>query len=269
LRIVQSRAWIRSDSVLLARVLLNLVSNAIRYTGRGGVVVGCRKRAGQLRIEVWDSGSGIPQDQRRNIFDEFYQLGGGELDGRGGLGLGLAIVDRLCRLLGHPIELSSTVGKGSCFAVVVPVAAEGAARLAIDAQEAADTAGGEVIVVIDDASLVLDAMAGLLRNWGFSVVTADSCDAALARLAEQNKRPQIIISDYHLTGGKSGIEAIERMRGIFAEPIPAFLISGDTSPERLRDARVKGYYLLHKPVQPMRLRALLTQFLKNDALLTA
>jgi CheY-like chemotaxis protein len=117
--------------------------------------------------------------------------------------------------------------------------------------------------VIDDATLVLEAMAGLLRHWGFFVVTAESCDAALARLAEQNKRPDLIISDYHLAG-EFGIEAIERMRHVFGAPVPAFLISGDTSPQRLRDARAKGYYLLHKPVEPMRLRAVLANLLKNE-----
>ena len=112
LRVVSSRAWIRSDFILLERILLNLVSNAVRYTERGGVVIGCRHRNGWLRIDVCDSGIGIPEDQRRNIFGEFYQLHGGEKDRRGGLGLGLAIVDRLCGLLGHPIELDFQRRKG-------------------------------------------------------------------------------------------------------------------------------------------------------------
>ena len=263
LRFVSSSAWVRSDAVLLARILLNLVSNAVRYTSTGGVVVGCRRRADTLRVEVRDSGPGIAEDQQRSIFDEFYQLADARSDRRTGLGLGLAIVDRLCRLLGHSIELTSTVGKGSCFAVVVPLAAARSLSLAPPAPEARTTAGGEVIVVIDDASLVLEAMAGLLRNWGFFVVTAETCDAALARLTEQSKRPDIIISDYHLADGKSGIDAIERLRRVFAAPIPAFLISGDTSPERLRDARAQGYYLLHKPVEPMRIRAVLAQLLRR------
>ena len=125
LRVVSSEAWVRSDFILLERILLNLVSNAVRYTERGGVVVGCRHRDGRLRIEVCDSGIGIPEDQRRNIFGEFYQLDGGEKDRRGGLGLGLAIVDRLCGLLDHPIELTSSVGRGSRFSVSVPSAPAG------------------------------------------------------------------------------------------------------------------------------------------------
>jgi signal transduction histidine kinase/CheY-like chemotaxis protein len=264
LRFVPSTAWVRSDPILLTRIMLNLLSNAVRYTLSGGIIVGCRRRAETLRIEVWDSGPGIPEDQRENIFGEFYQLGDSETDRRSGLGLGLAIVDRLCRLLGHLVELTSALGKGSRFAVVVPLAATHPESLAPAPRHAGAAARGEVVVVIDDAILVLEAMAGLLRHWGFSVVTAESCEAALARLAEQNRRPDLVISDYHLTGG-SGIEAIERMRGVFGTPIPAFLISGDTSPQRLRDARAKGYYLLHKPVEPMRLRAVVANLLKNES----
>jgi signal transduction histidine kinase/CheY-like chemotaxis protein len=263
LRIVPSTAWVRSDPVLLARIMLNLVSNAVRYTLSGGIVIGCRHRAGALRIEVWDSGPGIPENQRQNIFGEFYQLADDQSDRHSGLGLGLAIVDRLCRLLDHSVELTSALGKGSRFTVVVPLAAARAASVSPVAADAGAAGRGEVIVVIDDATLVLEAMAGLLRHWGFFVVTAESCDAALARLAEQNKRPDLIISDYHLAG-EFGIEAIERMRRVFGAPVPAFLISGDTSPQRLRDARAKGYYLLHKPVEPMRLRAVLANLLSNE-----
>jgi CheY-like chemotaxis protein len=122
-----------------------------------------------------------------------------------------------------------------------------------------------VIVVLDDAPLVLQGMGGLLRNWGFCVVTAESYDAALAQLAAQDRRPDLIIADYHLPDGKTGVQAIEVMRNAFGQSIPAFLISGDTHPERLRRVHAKGYLLLHKPVDPMRLRAMLNQLLKNHA----
>ena len=123
LRVVPSRAWVRSDAILLERILLNLVSNAIRYTSRGGVVVGCRRRGDSMRIEVWDSGIGLAEDQHRSIFGEFYQVALPHPVERAGLGLGLSIVDGLCRLLGHPIDLASRPGKGSRFAVSVPWAA--------------------------------------------------------------------------------------------------------------------------------------------------
>src|SRR5262245_55845747 len=122
LRAVSSRAWVRSDIILLERILLNLVSNAVRYTDQGGIVIGCRRHGGQLRLDVCDSGMGVPEDQRRSIFGEFYRLAGPDGDRRGGLGLGLAIVDRLCGLLDHPLELVSTVGRGSRFSVSAPSA---------------------------------------------------------------------------------------------------------------------------------------------------
>jgi signal transduction histidine kinase/DNA-binding NarL/FixJ family response regulator len=262
LRMLSNGAWVRSDFILLERILLNLVSNAVRYTQTGGIVVGCRRRPGVLRIEVWDSGIGIPDDQQRNVFGEFYQLSSARHDSPGGLGLGLAIVERLCRLLDYPIELVSRPGKGSRFAISVPLAAP--ARLTEHPGEVAvDRAAGKSVVVIDDDVLVLDGMRGVLKGWGCDVVTATSEDAALAALSKGERSPDIIISDYRLTDGKTGIDVIERIRRAFGAPIPAFLVSGDTSPERLREARASGYHLLHKPVLPITLRAVVSQLLKE------
>ncbi len=265
LRLVQSTAWVRSDSILLERIVLNLVSNAVRYTASGGVVVGCRRRSGALGIEVWDSGPGIPEDQRRKIFSEFYRLADAARTSQTGLGLGLAIVDRLCALLDHPIELTSTPGKGSCFSVTVPMAAPAALSKSEQPQQAAvDVARGKLVVVIDSDALVLEGMRGLLRNWGCRVVTAATPEAALAEVADvgPETRPDLIISDFHLAEGQSGIAAIAQLRKAYGA-IPAFLMSGDTAPERLRDAQESGYRLLHKPVEPMTLRAMMTKFLKS------
>ena len=266
LRIVSSTAWVRSDFILLERVLLNLVSNAMRYTERGGIAIGCRRRNGRLRIDVCDSGVGIPEDQRRNIFGEFYQLGGETQDRAGGLGLGLAIVDRLCGLLDHPIELRSQVGKGSRFSVSVPSAPAGAG-----AAEAAETPSSitvaepcKLIIVIDDNEAVREGTRGLLRRWGCRVVAADSEDTALARLAELGEAPDLIICDYRLAQGKTGFELINRLCRAYGAQIPAFLISGDTSPERLRQAHQEGYYLLHKPVRPITLRSLVRRLLRDE-----
>lgn len=262
LRLVQSSLWVRSDVILLERILLNLVSNAVRYTAVGGVVVGCRRRGGALRVEVWDSGPGIPEDQQRNIFGEFYRLPGPV---GGGLGLGLAIVDRLCRLLSHPIELASALGSGSRFCVIVPLAA---AQLKFTAPSIApevtiDELKGKLIVVIDEDKLELEGMGGMLQKWGCRIVAAGSDGAALADLADHDRQPDLIISDYHLSDGKSGIDAIEHLRKAFQAPIPAFLLSGDTAPRRLREARVSGFHLLYKPVNPMTLRAMLSKLLKR------
>jgi len=271
LRIVSNSAWVRSDAILLERILLNLVSNAVGYTASGGIVVGCRRRGGQLRIEVWDSGPGIPKDQHQNIFAEFHQLGGRQHERRSGLGLGLAIVDRLCRLLDHRIELTSALGNGSRFSVIVPLVAAQAltAEPKASVRAALGSIRGKLVVVIDDDALVLDSMGGLLRSWGCDAMTATSADVALAGLAEHDRTPDLIICDYRLSDGQNGIEAIQKLREAFSLSIPAFLISGDTAPERLRDARASGYHLLHKPVRPRTLRAMLGQFLKKRDLADA
>ncbi len=264
-RVLSTNAWLRSDFVLLERILFNLVSNAVRYTSHGGVVVGCRKRSDQLRIEVWDTGPGIPLDQRQKIFDEFYRLGNAERDHQPGFGLGLAIVDRLSRLLDHPVELTSKLGHGSRFTVVAPLVATPAAivKTVITAAAALDVASGKLIVVIDDDPLALNGMGGLLRSWGCRVIMGCSGDAALTSLAGHDCPPDLIVSDYQLSDGKTGIEAIELLRVAFRTPISAFLLSGDISTEPLHAAQSGGYHLLHKPVDPMTLRAMLNRMLKK------
>ncbi len=266
LRVRRSDAWVRSDAMLLERILLNLVSNAVRYTLRGGIIVGCRRRGEMLRIEVWDSGPGIPEDQKQKIFGEFFQLPGPERNRYGGLGLGLAIVDRLRVLLNHQVDLASTVGRGSRFAILIPMADK-----CVTSTEPVDTprpavvaVEGKVILVIADAPIVREETGGLLGKWGYSVLTAGSDEAALIRLAECQQRLDLIISDYHLASGKTGIRAIEQISAAFGSSIPAILTSGDTAPEPLRDAKDRGYILLHKPVDPMRLRAVMQEFLRDQ-----
>jgi signal transduction histidine kinase len=262
-RVVLSDAWVRTDFILIERILLNLVSNAVRYTQHGGVVLGCRKRGAWLRIEVWDTGPGIPVEQRQKIFGEFYRVG----DSRQGtgLGLGLAIVDRLCGLLGHRIELTSTVGRGSRFAISVPIiAAAGKAADALGASPtSADQFEGKLIVVIDDDPLVLDGMCGLLRSWGCRVVTAATDDGAIDDLVKHGTVPDLIVSDYHLPDGQTGVQLIEKLRSAFRIEIPAFVISGDVNAEPLQVTREKGFHLLYKPVAPMTLRAMLNRMLKR------
>jgi signal transduction histidine kinase/CheY-like chemotaxis protein len=266
LRVVPSSTWVRSDAILLERILLNLVSNAVRYTSRGGVVVGCRRRDTALRIEVCDSGRGIAEDQRQAIFTEFYQGSGPVYHRNGGLGLGLAIVDRGSRLLDHPIELASVVGKGSRFSVLVPIAA------AVDHHEGFrapavvnDRMTGRQVVVIEDDALVRESTSGVLRSWGCQVTTVVPDDAVINDVARRARPPDLIISDYHLADGKTGIDVIEQLRRSFGRRIAALLISGDLSPIPLQQARAKGYLLLHKPVEPMALRAALSKLLKDDA----
>ena len=265
LRVRRSDAWVRSDAMLLERILLNLVSNAVRYTLRGGIIVGCRRRGQMLRIEVWDSGPGIPEDQKQNIFGEFFQLAARDRNRYGSMGLGLAIVDRLRLLLNHPIDLASTVGRGSRFAILVPMADEcGTSAEPVDPPHpAAFAVEGKVVLVIADAPIVQEGTGGLLGRWGYTVLTTGSDEAALIRLAERQQRPDLIISDYHLANGKTGIRAIEEINAAFGSSIPAILISGDTAPEPAREVRDRGYILLHKPVDPMRLRAVMHELLMD------
>jgi signal transduction histidine kinase/DNA-binding NarL/FixJ family response regulator len=267
LQFAPSDAWVRSDFILLQRILLNLVSNAIRYTVRGGVVAGCRRRGRELRIEIWDSGIGIPEDQQESIFREFYQVADAQRSRREGLGLGLTIVERLCRLLDHRLELTSTPGRGSRFAVSLPLVAAPQEPIehSIAPKAMADPVSGKLIVVIDDDALALDATRGLLRRWGCFVVAAESESTALASLSGDDHRPDLIISDYRLADGRTGIEAIQRLRSALRARIPAFLVTGDIAPERLREASANGFHLLHKPLEPMALRAMLNQILRGGS----
>ena len=263
LRVIGSSARIRSDFILLERMLLNLVSNAVRYTERGGVVVGCRRRGQKLRLDVVDSGAGIPASERKEIFREFYQLDSGSANQQGGLGLGLSIVDRLGRLLGHAVELDAEVGSGSRFSVLVPLAREETAALAMPAAtpSAADGVCGKLVVVIDDDEMVLDGMQGILQSWGCRLVAASSVPVALDLLSRETRVPDLIISDLRLANACTGMEAITAVCEHCGSAIPAFLISGDTGAERLREAQASGYHLLHKPVPPMALRAMLNRLL--------
>lgn len=265
LRVRRSNAWVRSDAMLLERILLNLVSNAVRYTLRGGIIVGCRRRGETLRIEVWDTGPGIPEDQKQNIFGEFFQVPAQERNRSGGLGLGLAIVDRLRLLLDHHIDLASSVGRGSRFAIELPMVDECVTSTApVDSPyPGAFPAEGKRVLVVADAPMVKEGTGGLLGNWGYSVLTAGSDEAALMRVAQCQERPDLIISDYHLANGKIGIRAIEQINAAFGSSIPAILISGDTAAEPLREANERGYILLHKPVEPMRLRAVMHELFRD------
>ncbi len=261
LRIVSSRLVVRSDPVLLERILLNLVANAVRYTSRGGVLVGCRQRGRLVRIEVWDTGSGIPKEHQQEIFQEFYQLANPERDRSKGLGLGLAIVQRLAVLLQHRIELTSTPGAGSVFSVVVPLGeVQGGAEVLPPTVAVTDHLAGAFVMVLDDDKLVQQGMHGLLIDWGCHVITASTTGEALAELEQHQRLPDAFVCDYRLAG-ETGLQAIERLHAGTADDIPAVLISGDTGPEVLHEAKESGYPLLHKPVQPAKLRALLSQLL--------
>jgi len=260
---------VRSDPVLLETLLRNLISNAIRYTPHGYVAIDCREVDGVARIAVEDSGVGIPRDKHQEIFREFLQLNNPERDGAKGLGLGLAIVDRLARLLDHRIELRSAPGKGSCFTLVVPLGsapvAEEDDRDGMEPTLGIDLAG-MLVLVVDDQAVVRDSMKTLLGRWGCEVMLADSEEAALAAARRASGIPELIIADYRLRDDRTGGQAIDRLRREFGRSIPALIITGDTAPERLREAQASGDMLMHKPVPPGRLRALLRSVRRNQAI---
>ncbi len=250
---------VRSDRRLLRRLIQNLVSNAIKYTPQGRVLVGCRRRGDTLRIDVYDTGLGIPEDKRRDIFVEFHRLDQGARIARG-LGLGLSIVERVARVLTCTVELHSVPDRGSHFAVSVPLSSAEPVTLPAREDTRVDPGqlAGTMALCIDNEPAVLDGMETLLRGWGCDVITAPGLAAALAMIGAGPTMPNGLLVDYHLDRG-NGIEAIIALRRICGD-LPAILITADRSPAVREEARAQGIQVLHKPVKPAALRALLAQW---------
>jgi len=257
-RVAMSSAWVRSDPVLLERILRNLMSNAIKYTPSGKVLLGCRRVGGNsLRIEVHDTGVGIAPGQQRTIFKEFTQVDGGS-----GLGLGLAIVDGLARLLQHPLSVRSQLQRGSMFAVTVPLGLPGLPVRQTAAAAQDRRLAASILLVDDDQSIRLSA-AHLLESWGFAVVTAESAEEALEMLRSTGFQPDVILADYRLREGRTGVEAIRAMRAYCGREVPAAILTGDTEPELLRDLKASGFALLYKPVAAAKLRTLIGNLMRS------
>jgi signal transduction histidine kinase len=260
LTFVLSSATIRSDRRLLRRMLQNLVSNAVKYTPKGRVLVGCRRRDKRLRIDVYDTGLGIPNSRKRAIFKEFHRLEQGAKVARG-LGLGLSIVDRIGRMLDHSIDVKSNVGYGSHFCVEVPLSpAVPAAQppreiVAVDRGQLA----GTVVLCIDNEASILDGMEALLGGWGCRVLKAADLSAAIVTVANAQVPPNGLLVDYHLDQG-DGITAIAELRRRFGTDLPAILITADRSPHIRDQARMQAVQVLNKPLKPAALRALLAQW---------
>lgn len=255
---------VRTDPVLFETVLRNLIGNAITHTPRGEVRVECGQEGDTAYVRVSDTGVGIPLPHQEEVFDEFFQLHNPERDRTKGLGLGLAIVRRLTDLLGHRIELRSRPGAGTVFVVTVPLDTSPAAEAVDGSGEEADTwsaATGKVLV-IDDELMVRDAMRSLLTGWGYEVVAVSSVEEVSGSGVA---KADAIIADYRLRDGRTGAEAIRKLYDTWSEKVPALIITGDTSPDRLREAKKSGFALLHKPVEPARLRAFLRSALRQES----
>ncbi|MCS3765432.1 hybrid sensor histidine kinase/response regulator [Bradyrhizobium centrosematis] len=259
LRVVDCRHAVRSDPHLLRRILQNLLSNALRYTPRGRILLGCRRRGNALRIEVWDTGVGIAAADQKRIFEEFQRLAQGS---EKGLGLGLAIVDRVSRLLGHPVDVRSRPGHGSCFAVTVPLAEGPGMPLQRRVATAAPAVAERplTILCLDNDATILEGLSALLGGWGHRVLVAT--DAAAAKETAATLPPDIVLLDYHLDGGRNGLDFLDDLRQKSGRAVRALVVTGDRSEAVRNEARARGCEILSKPVKPAALR----RFLGGEAL---
>lgn len=265
LRIIASNAIVRSDPALLERVVGNFLSNAIRYTDKGSILIGCRKRGNKLAIQVWDTGPGIPGNQAQAIFDDFHQLYNEERDKGKGLGLGLAIARRLSDCLNHEIEHRSVLGKGSYFGVLVDVGdrvneraqQENFSEISHDLSQA-------VVLLIEDDKSVVEATTLLLKSWGSKVFCARTANEAVEIISAQTQPPNIIIADYRLPGELDGIEAVTRVQLAVGTAIPAIIITGESKLNEIQKMSEMGYLVLRKPVRPAKLRSLINHFLSQN-----
>jgi CheY-like chemotaxis protein/anti-sigma regulatory factor (Ser/Thr protein kinase) len=258
--IVASSLRVRSDANLLRRLVQNLVSNAIKYTISGKILIGARRKGNDVVIEVLDSGIGIPSTKFKTVFKEFARLDEGARTASG-LGLGLSIVDRISRVLSHPVELSSVQGRGTIFRVTVPrdLAATQTTRSGEpqERRRRSQPLNGLKVLCIDNEAKILEGMALLISGWGCTVGQAGSLTDIDTLIASDEPPPEVVVADYHLGDG-NGVEAIRRIRLAYKADIPALLITADRTPELRAEAERDDIAIQHKPVRPAALRAYLT-----------
>jgi signal transduction histidine kinase len=256
-RVRGSHLRIASDVKLLRRVLQNFLTNAFRYA-KGPILLGVRRKGGQLSLEVWDRGPGIPEDKRQVIFEEFKRLDSHQTRAEKGLGLGLAIADGLCRVLGHTLQVRSWPGKGSVFSVTVPLARTQAVIQPVAVEPKRAALNGTQVLCIDNEDSILIGMNSLLSRWGCQVWTARNREECQA-LLDDGIRPHLALVDYHLDHGETGTELMAWLRTQLGEPVPGVLISADGRPELVAQVHAAGLEYLAKPVKPAALRALLSR----------
>ncbi|MCR4511071.1 ATP-binding protein [Pseudomonas sp. 32.2.56] len=265
LRVRQGEHLLNTDLRLLTRILRNFLSNACRYTEQGRVLLGARKRGAYVELQVWDSGTGIAEDQLQSIFLEFNQLNVGRAAERKGVGLGLAIVERIARILGYPIKVRSQPGRGSVFSIQVPLASCSQSRTLAapmpPQQRLGDPLPGRRLLVLDNELSILHSMKALLEQWGCEVLTATDQTTALQVLGQQ--APELILADFHLDHGVVGSQVVQHLREHFGVTIPAVMITADRSDQCRRELHGMGVPLLNKPVKPGKLRAVLSQILQG------
>ena len=261
-RVVPSDAVVYTDRLLLERILRNFISNAMRYTGRGGLLLGCRRRDPVLRIELWDTGIGIAADRLEEIFEEFKQLDS-PVAGKPGLGLGLAIVERIARLLELKIGVRSRSGRGSVFSVDVPLGdnpASGAGNGA-NLQLMPNPLRGKTVLVVDDDDATLEGMSVVLQSWGCLTVRARSVEHAIVACKPLETGLDFVIADYHLDGSTTGLDAIGSVAHLLNRPVAAVVVTADHTDETKSHVTGHGYWYLNKPIRIDRLRSLMSHVL--------
>jgi len=260
IKFVKTKIWLNSDYRIIENILRNLISNAIRYTEVGGVVVGCRHYKGGILLVVYDTGVGIEKGDIKDIFREFHQLNNIERDRSKGLGLGLAIVERMAKLLGAPLYVKSLLGKGSAFGIVLSSTKEAVVQqVKKEPKNNTTLFDDKMILIVDDEEEVRDSITELLISWHCEVVGASSGMDAKSQIQERGVRPDIILVDYRLRDNETGVEVIEKINSLYppSEAVAAIIITGDTAPKRIKEVESSGYKILHKPVFPDELRKLL------------
>ncbi|MEL7448212.1 MAG: NahK/ErcS family hybrid sensor histidine kinase/response regulator [Pseudomonadota bacterium] len=271
LTFVPSSLWVESDPALLRRILQNFISNAKRYTESGGIAVGCRRTGDQVAIAVYDTGVGIAPEHQQRVFQEFARLPQSRKNEKRGLGLGLAIVERIARLLEHPVRMRSEEGSGSCFEVLVPRAqpqVAGADASAAEEARPGTPLSGQFMICVDNEPDILDGMQALLTRWGARPVVATDMRGAEQALqdirTEHDTLPRLLLVDYHLDHGDTGVRVVERLQQLAGEPIPAVVLTADRTNEVRHDVTSAGHTVLYKPVKPAALRALVTSILSKN-----
>ena len=265
LKLVPCTAVVHSDSTLLRVILQNLISNAIKYTHQGKVIIGCRYRGDRLHIEVVDSGMGIPEDKREAIFEELHQLDNPARDRNKGAGIGLAIVKRMATLLKHPLYMHSVVGRGSSFTIEVPLVDRAREETHEQSRFAKSDRESEAssILLIEDDEIVLHANLGLLKTLGYKVIPVSGAEAAMKWIASDSPPPEIIISDYRLPGDCAGTELVQQLRTRVGSLIPAIILTGDMTVYNDSDYFPDNSLLVQKPARVEELVQAINQLLEK------
>jgi CheY-like chemotaxis protein/anti-sigma regulatory factor (Ser/Thr protein kinase) len=252
---VPTSLWVCSDSALLERILLNLITNAIRFTADGRILVGCRRRGDCVEVTIADTGVGIAPEHLPYVFREFYQAETAHGAPRQGLGLGLAIVQRLAALLEHPIAMKSVPGAGTMVSIRLPRASP--QRMLPAAPPAMRDLRGTLALVVDDEAAARDALRGLLAQWGCEVIASANGDEAIDRT--RHRRPDVVLCDLQLARGESGLDVIGRLQSLHGDALACAIVTAESASERVATARADGYAIVTKPARPAKLRALVEQ----------